>query len=217
VLFGAAAVAGVAQPHLARSAETPQQSKTITVTGVGTVETVPDRASFAFTVTTTADSARAALGKNGAAADAVAAALHGSSVQTSSVSLDPRFNDAGTAIVGYTASTTVTADIELVKAGGLIDAAVAAGANGVSGPMWSRSDRDALYRAALKNAVADARARATALADGAGLALGEITSLAEDGSVAQPMPLAADSVAKLEPGTQTVDASVTVTFAALAR
>jgi uncharacterized protein YggE len=218
VLFGAAAVAGVAQPHLARSADTQPTLKSITVTGVGTVETVPDRASFAFTVTTTAGSAKAALAKNGATADAVAAALRGAKLQTSTVSLDPRLNDAGTAIVGYTASTTITADTDLAKAGGLIDGAVDAGATGVSGPMWSRSDRDALYRAALKNAVADARARATALADGAGLALGEITSLSEGGAVAQPMPLtAADSVAKLEPGTQTVDASVTVTFAALAR
>jgi hypothetical protein len=43
--------------------------------------------------------------------------------------------------------------------------------------------------------------------------------MSEGGAVAQPLPYAAaaDGVAKLEPGTQTVDASVTVTVAALDR
>jgi uncharacterized protein len=215
VLFGAAAVGGVAQPHLARSAS--PDTRSITVTGAGSVETVPDRAAFSFTVTNTADSAKSALAKNGTLSDAVAAALRGAKVQTTAVMLEPRLNDAGTAILGYTASTTVTAETDLAKAGGLIDAAVDAGATGVSGPSWSRSDRDALYRSALKDAVADARTKAAALAEGAGLTLGAITAVAEGGS-AQPLPLAADSMAaKLEPGTQTVDASVTVTFAALDR
>jgi uncharacterized protein YggE len=213
LLFGAAAIGGVVQPHFAHSAAGNPATKTITVTGSGAVETVPDRATFSFTVSTNADTAKAAFAKNSTLADAVVAALRGAKVQTSDVSLVPRTNEAGTTILGYTASTTVTADAELAKAGGLIDAAVDAGANGVSGPSWSRSDRDALYRAALKDAVADARAKASALADGADLALGEITSLTEGGGyVAQPF-----DTLKLEPGTQTVDASVTVTFAALAR
>jgi uncharacterized protein YggE len=218
-LFGAAAVAGVAQPQLASSAASPD-AKTITVTGNGSVETVPDRATFSFTVTTQADTAKAALAKNGAAADAVAAALKAAKVQTSDVMLQPQMNDAGTAVLGYTASTTVTADTELAQAGPLVDAAVDAGATGVSGPSWSRSDYDALYRQALQSAVADAKAKAQALADGANLTLGSVTSMSE-GGVAQPLPYASavtdGGVAKLEPGTQTVDASVTVTFAALDR
>jgi uncharacterized protein len=217
-LFGAAAIAGVAQPHLARSAATPD-AKTITVTGNGTIETVPDTATFSFTVTTQADTAKAALAKNGSIADAVTAALHGAKVQTSEVILQPQLNDAGTAVLGYTASTTVTAETDLAKAGPLVDAAVAAGATGVSGPSWSRSDYNSLYRQALQNAVTDAKAKAQALADSANLALGAVTSVTEGGG-AVPLPFAsaaADGVAKLEPGAQTVDASVTVTFAALDR
>ena len=219
-LFGAAAIAGVAQPHLARSASSPSpDAKTISVSGNGTVETVPDRATFSFTVTTQADTAKAALAKNGAAADAVAAALQGAKVQTSEVMLQPQLNDAGTAVLGYTASTSVTAESELAKAGPLVDAAVDAGATGVSGPSWSRSAYSALYRQALQNAVADAKAKAQTLADSAGLTLGAVTSVTEGGGV-QPLPYAAaasNGVAKLLPGTQTVDASVTVTFAALER
>lgn len=220
-LFGAAAIAGVAQPHLARSAAPASpDTKTISVTGNGTIGTVPDRAAFSFTVTTQADTAKAALAKNGAAADAVAAALQGAKVQTSDVMLQPQMNDAGTAVLGYTASTTVTAESELAKAGPLVDAAVDAGATGVSGPAWSRSDYNALYRQALQNAVADAKAKAQALADSGGLTLGSITTMTEGGGV-QPLPYAMAAsdggVAKLEPGTQTVGASVSVTFAALDR
>jgi uncharacterized protein len=214
VVFAAAAVAGVAQPQFAHSAAAAGQ--TITVTGTGSVETVPDRATFFFSVTSSAESAKAALAKNEAAADAVVAALKsGAKVQTSGLSVEPRLDDKGATIVGYTASTTVTADAELAKIGGLIDAAVAAGADTVSGPSFSRSDREALYRAALKDAVAEARTKAAALAEAAGSALGEVKSLTEGDQSFQPIPLAGDmAAAKLEPGTQTIEATVTVTYAA---
>jgi len=218
VVFGAAALAGVAQPRLGHAAVTPDATS-ITVSGNGTAVTVPDRATFTFTVSTNADTAKAALAKNGTIADAVAAALRPAKVQTSGISLDPRLNDQGTAVLGYNASTTVTADSELAQAGSLIDAAVAAGATSVSGPSWSTSDRDALYRKALADAVADARAKASTLADSGGLTLGAVQTMVEGSTATTPVPWAAADagVAKLEPGTQTVDASVTVTFAALDR
>lgn len=217
VVFGAAALAGAGQPRSGHAA-IPAEAKTITVSGDGSVVTVPDRATFAFTVSTNADTAKAALAKNGALADAVVAALRGAKVQTSGVSLGPQLNDQGTTVLGYNASTTVTADMELAQAGSLIDAAVAAGATSVSGPSWSTSDRDALYRKALADAVADARAKASVLADSSGLTLGGIQTVAEGSTASAPVPWAAAAgVAKLEPGTQTVDASVTVAFAALDR
>jgi uncharacterized protein YggE len=216
VLFAAAAVAGVAQPKFAQSAS-PVQGKTITVTGSGSVETVPDRATFSFTVTSLADTAKAALAKNADAADAVVAALKGAKVQTSGLGVDPRLDDEGTRIVGYTASTTVSADAPLAQIGGLIDAAVAAGADGVSGPSFSASDQEALYKQALQDAVADARAKALALAGAAGVTLGDVQTIAEGSAQPVPMPFnaAADAGAtKIEPGTQTVSALVTVTYAA---
>jgi len=215
VLFAAAAVAGVAQPQFARSAApAPTTSKTITVTGSGSVETVPDRATFSFTVTTLADTAKAALARNSASADAVVAALKGAKVQTSGLGVDPRFDEKGTTIVGYTASTTVSADAPLTQMGGLIDAAVAAGADGVSGPSFSRSDQDALYKQALKDAVADAHAKAAALAEAGGVSLGDVQTMTEGSSVSTPVPVAMASDAKIEPGTQTISATVTVTYAA---
>ena len=80
----------------------------------------------------------------------------------------------------------------------------------------SRSDQAAVYRNALKAAYADARARAQALAEAAGVTLGAMTSTVEGGA-STPMPLAAgraeDAKATIEPGTQEIQASVSVTFA----
>jgi len=222
VLLVASAIAGIAQPRLGQAAGT-TTTKTITVTGNGSVTTVPDQAGFDFTVDTRATTAKAALAQNAAAAAAVTAAVKNAGVdpadiQTSQVSLSPQTNQAGTDIVGYAASNTISVTTTIAKAGPLVDAAVAAGADGVSGPSLSRSDQDAQYRDALKKAVADAHAKAQALAEAGGLSLGGVQAIAEGSSGPVPLPFAqkaggADGVS-IEPGTQTVDATVTVTYEA---
>jgi uncharacterized protein YggE len=217
VLFGAAALAGVAQPHPARSADAAPAAKTITVTGTGSVETVPDRATVSFTVTTDAATAKAAMASNGAAADRVAAALKpAAKLQTSGIGLNPRYDDNGRTVLGYTASTTLTADAEIARIGALIDAAVDAGANGISGPSFTRTDTDALYRDALQDAVGDAKAKAQALAQASGLTLGAVSAIGEGAQAPVPQPLYAaagkDAAVPIEPGTQTVEATVTVTY-----
>jgi uncharacterized protein YggE len=215
----ASALAGVAQPRLGRAAETPAK-KTITVTGSGTVTTVPDRAAFSFAVESHATSAKAALARNADAATALIAALKnagvaGPDLQTGQVSLSTQMNQDGTDVIGYVATNSVSAQTTIAKAGGVVDAAVAAGATGVSGPALSRSDADALYRDALKSAVDNAGDKAKALAAAAGLTLGGVQTMVE-GSQAPIVWGAAklDAGTPIEPGTQTIDASVTVTYAA---
>jgi uncharacterized protein YggE len=213
----AAAVAGVAQPHLGRAADTPPAGRSITVNGTGSVTTVPDRATFSFGADARAATAKAAISQANDAADAVVAALKKAGVaaadlQTSQISLDPQTTDDGTRVTGYVASSSVTATTSVANAGSLVDAAVGAGATSVSGPSLSRADTDALYADALTQAVADARTKAQALAAASGLTLGTVRSVIEGGS-AMPMPLGISTgAAKIEPGTQTIEASVTVTF-----
>jgi uncharacterized protein len=215
-----AAFAGVFQPSGARSA-TPDASGGLTVAGTGSANVVPDRASFSFGTVSQARTAAAALSASSQAAGHVVDALRKAGVakadiQTSEISLSPRMNDTGDTIVGYTASTSVTAVArKLADAGDLVDAAVAAGANQVYGPNLLASDQEGAYRSALKTAVAKARENAEALASASGLTLGRITAIAESGG---PMPLpAADAggtkSAPIEPGTQRIDATVSVTFA----
>jgi uncharacterized protein len=221
LLLAASAIAGVAQPLLGHAADTPTK-KAITVTGNGSVTTVPDRATFSFTVETRADTAQAAIAKNSSAASAVIAAVKGagipaSDIQTSQIYLSPQTSQTGTEIIGYAASNTITVESTITKAGAVVDAAVGAGANGVSGPMLSRSDQDAQYREALKDAVADAKVKAEALASAGGLTLGSVETIVEGSQSSQPIMYAkADAAASvpIEPGTQSIEATVTVTYTA---
>lgn len=220
LLLAAAAVAGVAQPRLAHGAAA-APGRTIVVTGAGTATAVPDRASFSFGVTTTGATAKDALSRDSAAATAVIAALKAAGVaasdlQTTGVSLSPQTSPDGSKIVGYRASNTVEATAALANAGALVDAAVDAGANTVSGPGLDTSAQAALYRDALKRAVADAQAKAQALATAGGVRLGAVQSIEEGGSTPTPLPFAKGAAAPatpIEPGTQQIAASVTVTYA----
>jgi uncharacterized protein YggE len=218
-----AAFAGVFQPSGAQSAPAADASSGgLTVLGPGSADVTPDRASFAFGTVSQAATANAALAASAQSVVRVIAALKKAGVaqadiQTSDVSLSPRLNDNGEAIVGYTASNTVTATIRKIgDAGDIVDAAVGAGANQVYGPNLLASDQDAAYRTALKEAVAQARTKAETLATASNSTLGKINAIVEGGgSVPMPMALGAakDSSVPIEPGTQKIEATVSVTFA----
>jgi uncharacterized protein len=224
LVLAAAAVAGVGRPEEARS-EQGTTSRGITVNASGTVETTPDQATLELGVETHASNAKDALAQNADRLRRVIDALHKAGVakddlRTSNVSLWPQRDSDGVSVTGYQAQNSVSAELEVAKAGEAIDAAVAAGANVVAGPSLSVGDRDALYRKALKNAVAAARAKAEAIADAAGVNVGRVTAVAESGGYQEPpsMPYAmrADAAAEstpIEPGKQAVEATVTVTFA----
>jgi uncharacterized protein len=216
-----AAFAGVFQPSGAHSAPADTTAGGITVLGTGSANVTPDRASFAFGTVSQARTASAALAASSQAVTRVIDALRRAGVaradiQTADVSLSPRMSENGEEIIGYTASNTVTAIVrKLADAGDVIDAAVGAGANQMSGPNLLASDQDTVYRNALKAAVAEARTKAETLASASGLALGNITAIVESGG-AMPLPVAGgarDSAVPIEPGTQRIEATVSVTFA----
>jgi uncharacterized protein YggE len=221
--LGVAVFVAFARPH-GGAAAAPDTTNTITVTGTGSVTTVPDRASFSFSVESRAATAAAALTKNSAETRAVIAAVKAAGVdaadiQTAQVSLSPQMSQDGKSIDGYVATNSIVAKIrDLGIAGRVVDAAVSAGASGVGGPSLFRSDDAALYNAALKAAVTQARGKAEALAAAAGLSLGRVRTIVEGGGPV-PMPLGADKSSgvvgpPIEPGTTEVTASVSVTFAA---
>ena len=96
----------------------------------------------------------------------------------------------------------------------MVDAAVAAGANQVSGPSLSSSDQSALYLQALKKAMADAKAKAEAIASGGGVSLGAVTTVVEGGApTVFPSATAGKDVTPISPGTEQITATVTVTYA----
>jgi uncharacterized protein YggE len=224
VAVGAAVVAlvGVGRPELAGGAAKPVGG--ITVTGTGTVKTVPDEAEFSLGVQTQGSSAREALAGNSEKMSRVLAALSSAGVakddvKTQDISVSPSYADKGQ-ISGYSARNSVSVRIrDLSKAGVVLDAASNAGANEVYGPSLSRSNQEELQAKALRSAVDNARAKAGALADAAGVRLGTVTAITE-GFNGGPEPVwqtfagrSADKAAPMTPGTQDVQATVTVTFA----
>ena len=218
VVAGAAVVAfaGVGRPDLAGGASEP--SGGITVTGTGTVQSVPDQAQFSLGVQTDGPTAREALAANSERMRTVLAALFAAGVakgdvQTQDVSVSKSYPGDG-----YSADNSVSVTIrELAKAGSILDAASNAGANDVYGPTLTRSDQDGLEAKALQAAVANARAKARVLAEAAGVRLGSVTAITEGGN--EPMPVYEAALAKrvssapIEPGKQQTSATVRVTFA----
>jgi uncharacterized protein YggE len=223
LVLAVAALAGVGRPEAASSASDDAREG-ITVTGTGHAKTVPDEAEFSLGVTTKGETARVALSENSAQTQRLIAALKGAGVaerdiRTQHVSVGPGYDGSGRQS-GYSAHNTVSVVIrELDRAGAVLDAAARAGATDVYGPSLSRSDRESFEAKALKDAVANARTRASALAEAAGVSLGEVTAIVES-SQPQPGPFyeaagraVADTKAPIEPGTEEVTAVVTVTFA----
>lgn len=194
----------------------------ITVTGVGTVKAKPDRADFTFGVETQGQTADEALAKNNEVVrrviDAIkAAGVAAGDIQTQQVSVYPRYSENGQAIVGFTATNSVTAKIrDLSKAGAVVEAAVKAGANQVYGPTFSISNQSGLYKSALDDAYGDAKAKAEALAQVTRVTLGRVINVVEGGQLFPPFAgggeAAEPAAPPLEPGLQEIQATLTVTF-----
>ena len=198
----------------------------ITVMGSGTARAVPDVADWSFGVQADASTATAALADASKATRRIIDALRSAGIakedlRTEQVSLYPRTSDDGLSVIGYSASSSVHATVrELARAGSIVDAAVSAGANQVSGPSLRVSDNHAQYRAAVEAAIDDARARAQTLAAKAGVTLGGPVAIVESGG-GYPGPMygaydraaGAESGVPIEPGIEEISATLMVTFA----
>jgi uncharacterized protein YggE len=224
LVLAASAIAGVGAPRLIFADSTDTPAGTLSVVGVGSVTTTPNSARVSAGVTTDGATASQAMHANAKAMAKVIAALKDAGIaskdlQTEFVSVNPRYDGDGQKITGYNASNSVSALVRgLSDVGDVIDAAVAAGANSVSGPSLARDDQDKLYRDALEKAVANAREKAAALARAASVSLGDVQSLSESPATPAPVDFGGATSAlavstPIEPGTAEITASVRVVFA----
>jgi uncharacterized protein YggE len=201
-------------------------------TGEATIRRAPDQAFVTVSVETRAKNPRDAQKLNADAMTAVqqrlaTAGLARDAVRTTGYSIHQEFDFTNGRRVPreYLARNGVEVRVEPIeKTGEILDAVVAAGATNVTGVRFDLKDRAAVEREALKEAVADARARAEAMASGAGRTLDRIlriddTPLSRVGIPApQPMyrTMAADAAAPptpIEAGLVEVKAQVTLTVA----
>ena len=214
----------------AQQAQT-QEAPFIEVSGQASVELPADQAEISFAMETRAEEASAAASANAAEMTRVIQAIRsagfpGVEIETFGYSLQPQYstNDQRVrSIVGYVAHNNVRVTIDDVEQlGRLIDVAVGAGANRVAGIAFSASDTEGARAQALAEAVANARAQAQAIAASLGYELGP--PLEVRGGAQRPPPIAYQEAAlrafsdqaaptPIEPGSQTVDANVTIRFA----
>lgn len=207
-------------------AATADTAGTITVTGSATINVAPDMATVSLGVTTTGDTAGAAMASNNAAVSAVIARLIAAKVadrdmQTSSLSVNPNWvtNAAGTGqeVKGYIASNQLTVQIKALEATGtILDAAITDGANTLNGLTFGLADQRPVEDEARKEAVADAVARARLYAEAAGEKLGPIVSISEGGGYVPPVPmmskLVGASAVPVAAGEVGVSAAVTIVW-----
>jgi uncharacterized protein YggE len=199
---------------------------TITVTGTATVNVVPDLATISLGVTTKGDTAAAAMAANSTALNAVIARLKAAGIgerdmQTSNLSLNPNWVSSPDGqqqeIRGYIASNMLTVQVRAMDTtGAVLDAAIADGANTLNSLTFGLQNQRPQEDQARKAAVADALARANLLVEAAGVKLGPILSISEDGGMQpgpQPMYRMADSASvPVAAGEVGVSASVTIVF-----
>ena len=154
----------------------------------GVVSRVPDVATIRAGVVAQATTAAAALAERESRMTRVLAALRRAGVPTrdmatAQVGLQPQYRYADgqpPQITGYQASNTVAIRFrDIARAGGILDALVAAGANQIDGPDLSVDRPEAALDEARTAAIAMARARAELYARAAGLRVRRIVSIGE--------------------------------------
>ena len=205
----------------------------ITVSGEGSVFTVPDMAVITVGASADADTAKAAMEQTSVTTAAILdqlteAGVEARDVQTTDLSVMPVSSNRSSSqdrpsIEGYQASNRVTVRVrDLDALGTILDAVLTDGANQLGGLQFVVSEPGPLLDEARVKAVADARARAELFAMAAGVQLGPLLSLSEGGShMPRPetfgMARMADAEVPIAQGETELRASVTLVYQILSQ
>lgn len=197
-----AAVIALGVPCMANAQTSPiamsSDGTLLSVSAQAESKRVPDVASISAGVVTQAADANAAMRANADQMDKVMAAIRAAGIaerdiQTSGISLNPRYNyrdNQTPTINGYEANNTVSLKVRNIgNLGKVLDALVASGANQVNGPSFEIDKPDAVYDEARQAALAKAQARAQLYAQALNLRVRRIVSISEGGGFRQPVPM----------------------------
>ena len=167
----------------------------IAVSATGTANIEPDMAVLSLAVSREGKTAREALTKNNSAMAGVLNALKARGIedrdlQTSNFNIQPRYfypkPQNGTQkpprVIGYVVSNNLTVRVRnLSSLGEVLDEAVTFGVNSGGGISFSSSDPSEAVETARKNAMKEALKKAGTLTDAAGVNLGRILEISEQG------------------------------------
>lgn len=203
------------------------QPPQVVATGHGESKVMSDRATMLVAVETRAKTAAEAGQANARKLRAVQDTLIKLGVQRDQISTvqytvspDWRYEERTRRLVGYVATNMLRIQIrKLETVGQLIDASLAAGATNINSVEFTASLADSARRAAIANAVVQARADAETMAKAAGGTLGQLLELTtQDMGGPRPMMMEARTMATakqaqdvetpITPGEQTVMATV---------
>lgn len=203
--------------------------RTISVVGVGRASASPDIARITLGMDIVNPRLSAALTEVNRKTAAIMAALEKAGVQkkdirTAEFNVFPQqaYSPSGPGpITGYRVINTMRVTVrDLDNAGAVLDAAINAGANTIQGLVFTIEDVKPIEANARKDAMADARAKAEALANEAGAKVGRVLTISEI-IASSPAPVFQAAVPAAEgmgggvsiaPGTQDVTVQVQVTY-----
>lgn len=226
--FAAIAIILLAPVSTNLSAAEQPATRSISVSGTGTVNARPDIASISVGVSSEAKTAREALDANTTAMTRVIADLKkqqikAKDIQTTNFSVNPRYHHykdgKPPVITGYRVVNAVTIIVrDLAKLGTILDQTVSQGSNQVNGIRFSIDKSQDLEDEARKRAITDARRKAELYAREADVQLGAITTISES-SVSRPQPVvrraamqARSAPVPIEAGEQQITARVNVSW-----
>jgi len=204
--------------------------RTVSVTGSGSVNLVPDIAYIYVGVHTEKPSAAEAMDENNAQTQTMIEALKNfgidaKDIRTTNFSIWPQdrydqFTGTPTGDKIYVVDNTVYVTIrDLGKLGELLDTVIAAGANTVNSIQFDVADKEEALKNARAEAVKDAETQASELADAAGVKLGEVQSIGFYDSTPYPVydgkgggGAVAEAAVPIQPGQLTFTVSVSMTY-----
>ena len=197
----------------------------MTVTGEATVSVAPDVATISIGVSSQGRTAHEASDANSKQMAAVLKAIRNSGIadrdiHTSQLSLQPQYDSSKPGpprLMGFRVTNQVTIKIrDIDRMPAILDRAIAAGANEMSGIEFVVSEQSKLLDQARDEAIADARRKAELYVKAAGGKLGPVVAITEEGATPPPRPLAAMRAAAgavpVVPGERELRAAVTVSY-----
>ena len=205
--------------------------RTISVTGSGQANLVPDIAYLYLGVHTEKPTASEAMAENNAQTQSMIDALtkfgiDKKDIRTTNFSIYPqdKYDPQTGTPTGekvYSVDNTVYVTVrDLKQLGDLLDTVVAAGANTINSIQFDVADKAEAIKTARAEAVKDAQAQAQELADSAGVTLGEIQALGFYDSQPYPMyegkeggAVAQSAAVPIQPGQLTFTVTVNATYA----
>ena len=208
----------------------PAPVRSVSVSGAGSANLVPDIAYIYLGVHTEKLSASEAMSENNAQTQKMIDALKNfgiaaKDIRTTNFSIWPMdkydpMTGTPTGEKTYVVDNTVYVTVrDLDKLGDLLDTVVAAGANTVNSIQFDVADKEEALKTARAEAVKNAAAQAQELADAAGVKLGDVQTISYYDSV--PYPVydgkgggggAMEAAVPIQPGQLTYTVTVTITY-----